>query len=168
LESTVEWIKSDNINTPHTYLTYGEEMLSEMGAEIGRIAPKNSILVTCIAGSISCIGNAAIADRDVAFNQQINAIIPKEGTDPFFVYYLIIYSKDNIKKFSTHSMKGMISKGLFESIYFICPPSDLQREFGKFAEKIEQIKFSQITAKQRTEELFNSVLQKAFAGELVA
>jgi hypothetical protein len=36
-------------------------------------------LVTFIAGSPSSIGSAAIADRPVAFNQQINALVPHEG-----------------------------------------------------------------------------------------
>jgi type I restriction enzyme S subunit len=143
-------------------------MLSEKGAEISRIAPRNSILVTCIAGSVGCIGNAAIADRDVAFNQQINAIIPQEGTNAFFLYYLILYSKDYIKNFSTHSMKGMISKSLFESLSFIYPPPELQSEFGIFAEKIEQLNFLHKTSNHRTEDLYNTLLQKAFIGELVA
>jgi type I restriction enzyme S subunit len=32
--------------------------------------------VACIAGSVESIGRAALTDRTVAFNQQINAIQP--------------------------------------------------------------------------------------------
>ena len=81
--TAIEWIKSDNINTPHYYLTKADEGLSESGKSIARIVPAGSILVTCIAGSPDCIGNAAMADREVAFNQQINAFVPEYG-DPHF------------------------------------------------------------------------------------
>ena len=61
----IEWIKSDNINTPSHILSKASEGLSEKGFEIGRWVPAGSTLVTCIAGSPSCIGNAALADRQV-------------------------------------------------------------------------------------------------------
>lgn len=66
----IEWIKSDNINTPDTFLTTAEEYLSEKGASIGRCVDAGGVLMTCIAGSIKCIGNVGVADRKVAFNNQ--------------------------------------------------------------------------------------------------
>ena len=55
----IEWIKSDNINDPSVFLTEAEERLSVAGKAVARTTPKGSILVTCIAGSPACIGNAA-------------------------------------------------------------------------------------------------------------
>ena len=162
----IEWIKSDNINTPHTYLTKSEEMLSEEGAKIGRIAPKGSVLVTCIAGSLSCIGNIGIADRDVGFNQQINAIIPNKEVNKLFLYHLILITKNYIQNYSTKSMKGMLSKSTFESIDYIFPPTPIQNEFGVFVKKIGFVKKNQNESKEQIDNLFNSLMQKAFKGEL--
>lgn len=164
----IEWIKSDNINTPYTYLTKSEEMLSEIGVIKGRVAPVNSVLVTCIAGSLSCIGNAAIADRKVAFNQQINAIVPNEKINELFLYYLILNSKEYIQNHSTQSMKGMISKNAFGSIKFIYPPFEIQNEFARITKKIEKTKKLQQQSSQEIDTLFHSLMQKAFKGELVA
>ncbi len=164
----IEWIKSDNINTPYTYLTKSEEMLSEAGAGVGRIVPKGSVLVTCIAGSLSCIGNVAIADREVAFNQQINAIVPNKKMNEFFLYHLILITKEYIQNFSTQSMKGMLSKGIFESIPFIFPPTDLQNKFGLFANEIEELRKYQTQSRQHIENFFNVLMQRAFRGELEA
>ena len=164
----IDWIKSDNINTPYTFLTKSDEMLSEEGAKVGRIVPKGSVLVTCIAGSLSCIGNVAIADREVAFNQQINAIIPNKNLNTLFLYHLISNTKEYIQSFSTQSMKGMLSKGVFESIPFILPPLPLQQKFARIVEKIESMRRSQNQSKQQIEDLFSALMQKAFNGELVA
>ncbi len=103
----IEWIKSDNINTPSTFLTTASEFLSEIGLEKGRFVEANSILMTCIAGSLSCIGNVAITDRKVAFNQQINAIIPLKYNTRF-LYVLFLLTKKYIQNSANNSMKGMI------------------------------------------------------------
>ena len=125
----IEWIKSDNINTTSHILTKAKEYLSKSGSKVGRIVPKNSILVTCIAGSPECVGNVAFADREVAFNQQINALVPKTRIEPWFLYSLVLFSKKLIQKASTSSMKGMVSKGKMERILFINPPYELQKKF---------------------------------------
>lgn len=162
----IEWIKSDNINTPYHFLTKAAEGLSETGKKVARTVPPNSTLVTCIAGSFDCIGNAALCDREVAFNQQINAIIPNKNTDPFFMYALIIYAKKMIQNASTNSMKGMVSKGNFEQIPLLKPPTQLQQKFGslfqKYTEKLNSIRVSE----RLSCNLFNSITQRAFRGEL--
>ncbi len=162
----IEWIKSDNINTPSHFLTVSKEMLSEKGATIGRIVPKNSILVTCIAGSPECIGNAAIANREVAFNQQINAITPNSKTNPYFLYAQLLVAKKYVQKASTESMKGMISKGKFQEVQFLNPPFELQKKYGEFFEKYLSLTIKNNDSNCTGVDLFNSLVQRAFRGEL--
>jgi len=163
--SDIEWIKTNNINTPNMYLTPAEEHLSEAGLKIGRCVEPGSLLVTCIAGSKKVIGNVAIADRKVAFNQQINSFTPFKGNVLFF-YSLFIAGKKHIQSFSTDSMKGMINKSKFESIDFIIPPITLQNQFAERIQSIESQKQQAQASLQKSEALFNSLLQRAFKGEL--
>ncbi len=163
----IEWIKSDNINKPQHYLTKSKEMLSEKGAAIGRVVPRKSILVTCIAGSPACIGNAALADRDVAFNQQINALTPNPEVNPYFLYAQLLVAKKHVQRASTESMKGMISKGKFQEIQFLKPPADLQEKYGEFFEKYLSFTLKSSGADLTGTELFNSLVQRAFKGELL-
>lgn len=135
----IEWVKSDNINTAAHVLTRAREGLSDLGASIGRIVPAGSTLMTCIAGSAHVIGNVALADRRVAFNQQINAITPHPGTDPHFLYTLLLFSKTRIQAASTNSMKGMVSKGMLEKVKLVWPTSDIQNEVAAFFRKVMQL-----------------------------
>ncbi|MEI6335018.1 MAG: restriction endonuclease subunit S [Methylococcaceae bacterium] len=163
----IEWIKTNNINKPSMYLTHAEEYLSKAGLKVGRCVEPGSLLVTCIAGSKSVIGNVAIADRKVAFNQQINSFTPFEGNVLFF-YSLFIAGKKHIQSFSTDSMKGMINKSKFEGIDFIIPPIELQNQYAERIQSIEaQKKLAQASLK-KSDALFNSLLQRAFKGELTA
>lgn len=162
----VEWIKSDNINTPHHILTTATEYLSHEGVKVARTVPKGSTLITCIAGSFDCIGNAAFTDREVSFNQQINALTPKDGVLSWFLYALIIFSKKIIQNASTNSMKGMISKGKLEEVKLFLPPLDLQRQFEDILDKQTRTVERMNSSNESDHELFNSLSQKAFAGEL--
>jgi len=162
----IDWIKSDNLNTSYTYITQSSERLSKKGTEVGRTCPKGSVLVTCIAGSLSCIGNAAIADKEVAFNQQINAICPNNEVDSLYLFYLMAICKKKIQDSSTQSMKGMLSKTNFEMIRLIHPPSVLQKKFGKIAYNYEIILNEQRQLGIHSQSLFDSLMQKAFKGEL--
>ncbi len=161
----IEWVKTTNINTPNMYLTLAKEYLSLEGLKVARYVNPNSLLVTCIAGSKKVIGNVAIADRKVAFNQQINSFTPSVGNILYY-YYLFIIGKKYIQSFSTNSMKGMINKSKFESIDFISPPVSLQNQFAERIEVIEKQKQQAQANLEKSEALFNSLLQRAFKGEL--
>jgi type I restriction enzyme S subunit len=162
----IEWIKSDNINTPFHIVTRAEERLSVKGRLVGRAAPKGATLVTCIAGSPSCIGNAAMADREVAFNQQINAAIPKDGVDSKFLYALLLMIKPLVQAASTGGMKGIVSKSRFETVPVIIPPSKAQAEFGKRFDLAVVLLNQQDASRRRLDDLFQSMLYRAFQGEL--
>lgn len=161
----IEWIKSDNINTPHYYLTRAHEGLSQAGKAVARTVPAYSILVTCIAGSLDCIGNAAMTNREVAFNQQINALIPQHG-DPHFLYAQIRVGKRLIQRASTGGMKGMVSKSRFERILLAFPPLDLQRDFSRRVATVEKLKAAYRTSLAGLDALFASLQHRAFRGEL--
>ena len=88
----IEWIKTDNIVSGLLYPTTKSEYLSEIGMGAGRTVDANAILMACIAGSIASIGRVCITDRKVAFNQQINAIVPQEY-NVLFLYVMLQISK---------------------------------------------------------------------------
>ena len=162
----IEWIKSDNINHPSFVLTEAEERLSVAGKAVARTSPKGSILVTCIAGSPSCIGNAAIADREVAFNQQINAFVPGERAALWFSFGVFWVGKRLVQSASTNSMKGMVSKSAFSGISIPIPPMSLQNRFAAIVESVERQKASQRAHLAELDNLFASLQSRAFRGDL--
>ena len=160
--SGIEWIKSDNISMSQHILTWAEETLSDKGQRIGRLVPAGSTLVTCIAGSPSSIGNAALANREVAFNQQINAVIPKPEVDPYFLYCQFLVGKKLIQDASTNSMKGMVSKGKFQEIQFLNPPFQQQQKFGCLFKQVLYLSQKLQEELARSKALFESLSLYAF------
>ena len=139
----IEWIKSDNINTPCTFLTEAQEYLSEIGFQKCRFVEAGSLLMTCIAGSVNCIGNVAVADRRVAFNQQINAIVPNED-EVLYLYWVMVLSKRAIHRTINMALKGILSKGQLSKMAFPFPPVELQKQFVTFVEQTDKSKFANL------------------------
>lgn len=157
----IEWIKSDNINTPSTFLTVAQEYLSEIGFQKCRFVESGSLLMTCIAGSLNCIGNVAITDRRVAFNQQINAITPKYD-NVLYLYWLIILSKPIIHRTINMALKGILSKSQLSSIEFPFPPLSLQNQFASFVTQVDKSKVAVQKSLDEAQLLFDSLMQQYF------
>ncbi|MEU1047067.1 restriction endonuclease subunit S [Streptomyces sp. NPDC005897] len=163
----IEWIKSDNINSSCVGLTPAAEGLSSEGIKKGRVVPAGSLLVTCIAGSPASIGNVAMADRSVAFNQQINSLTPLEA-DPIFLYFQLRLAKPLVLAKSTGGMKGLVSKSKFESVVLLNPPLVDQRAFASRAQKIIDLRTSERAHLADLDSLFAALQHYAFKGELWA
>ena len=157
----IEWIKTDNIVSGLINPTKATEFLSEKGMKVGRIVESDAILMACIAGSISSIGKVCIANRKVAFNQQINAIIP-ESYDIVFLYILFQMSKEYLVEDVNMALKGILSKSKLEEKEFIVPPMDFQKEFADFVKKVNKSKAVIQKSLDETQVLFDSLMQKYF------
>ncbi|NFM15849.1 restriction endonuclease [Clostridium sporogenes] len=162
----IEWIKSDNITDAGIYLTAAREFLSEEGLRVGRSIGVDSILMTCIAGSIKCIGNVAITNRKVTFNQQINGIEPLKN-NVYFMFQQFNLSQKYIQSTINMSLKGILSKGQLSELEFIFPPIEKQNEFAEFFKQIDKLKFEMEESLKELENNFSSLMQSAFKGELI-
>ena len=159
--SFIEWIKSDNINTPSMFLTEAQEYLSEVGFQKCRFVESGSLLMTCIAGSIGCIGNVAVTNRRVAFNQQINAVVPVQD-NVLYLYWLMQLSKPTIHNTINMALKGILSKGQLSEMFFPFPPVELQDEFATFAEHTEKTKATISQSLESLETLKKALMQEYF------
>lgn len=157
----IEWIKTDNIVSGILNPTQATESLSEKGMNVGRTVEKDSILMACIAGSIESIGRVCITDRTVAFNQQINAVVP-ERYNILFLYVLLQMSKDYLVEDINMALKGILSKSKLEEKEFIIPTMDLQEQFSDFVRAIDKSKVAIKKSLDETQILFDSLMQKYF------
>ncbi|GAC49575.1 restriction endonuclease subunit S [Gordonia aichiensis] len=161
----IEWIKSDNIDPETPFLRRASEGLSAAGMARSRIAARRSLLVTCIAGSPNSIGNVAIADRDVSFNQQITAFTPFELPTEFW-YYQMRVAKRLIQDASTGGMKGLVSKSAFSEITLLVPSVDACEEYAGFVKRVWGLRMRSVRAADASTELFSSLQYASFRGEL--
>ena len=137
----VEWIKTDNISK-ESVVTTAAVCLSEKGAEVGRLVPAGSVLMCCIAGSVKSIGKVALTDRTVAFNQQINALVPGETIRSQFLLWMLRSTKGYLCRNVNMQLKGILNKTTLSKKEYSVPPLDLQDEFVQFISQVDKSGFA--------------------------
>lgn len=143
--------------------------LSKIGYEHARHLPANSILVTCIGS----IGKTGLIRREGSCNQQINAIIPNDKCNCFYVYYLMISSAMQEKmNFLSRSMTmAILNKSKFSCMEIPLPPLAEQQRIVDALEEgfayIDAVASAKQNLSDSAELLRSKILQAALRGMLV-
>jgi type I restriction enzyme S subunit len=107
-------------------LDSAEDGLSESGARGARTLPVESVLVSCIGN----LGKVGINTVPVAFNQQINAVLPNRATAlPEFMFYqaLCPVFKAQLESLATGTTVRIVNKSRFNELEIVLPPLAEQR-----------------------------------------
>jgi type I restriction enzyme S subunit len=88
---------------------------------------------------------------------------------PLFFKYLFLspYVKNQLENLSHGGTMNIINIGIIKNIRISIPPIPLQQKFAKIVEKVEKLREKQKKSEQEINELFESLMQRAFRGELV-
>lgn len=122
----------------NTIVSYNNQGLSNLGIEKARVVDENSVLQVCIGGSI---GKAAINDRKVTFNQQINSVTPILCEAKYLFYCMVSsHFMGKIQIASAGAATPIINKSKWGELLIPLPPLAEQK---RIVEKITQI-FEQI------------------------
>jgi type I restriction enzyme, S subunit len=152
------------------YTAKSTDGLSEIGIKYARVAPENSVLVTCIGATIGKTGLIRVSG---AFNQQINAVIPNRDVVPEYVYFACISQviQKSIKEKASSTTLPILNKSKFERLPFPLSSFSEQQTIVRGIERLFSIiSETEITIKQeilRSSNLRQSILKFAFAGQLV-
>ncbi|WP_346864332.1 restriction endonuclease subunit S [uncultured Draconibacterium sp.] len=144
------------------------EYLSNKGKLKARVLPSNSVLITCIGN----LGRVGFNKDEVAFNQQINAILPTGFIDFKFTFYQAQSGsfRNQLESLSTSTTVALVNKSSFNSVRIKLAPLPIQRAI---VSKIEAL-FSDLdngianfkTAQAQLKIYRQAVLKKAFEGKL--
>lgn len=161
---TARQIKNGQINwegTPYvteaTYAKYMTRGLPQVG----------DVLFTTEAP----LGETAIVDVDRKFSlaQRIILIRPrKEKVNSIFLNYLLGLDlfRSNLLKFATGSTVKGISSANFQKVRLPLPKMEIQDRFSKIWSFTSELKQKMKSSETELQNFFNSLMQKAFRGEL--
>ncbi|MBW1429790.1 type I restriction endonuclease, partial [Campylobacter jejuni] len=150
-------------------IKYASDNLSKLGFDNARNIPKDTILVVCIGASIGKIGLSGVSG---SCNQQINAIIPNSKFLPKFLFFLCLsnYFQEILKNNASQTTLPIINKTEFSKLQIPLPPLQEQEQIAKHLdfvfEKAKALKELYTKELKDYEELKQSLLDKAFKGEL--
>ena len=150
------WVTPTDITGPIIRNTV--KRLSPIGITKARTAKEGSILVTCIAS----IGKNALTETRCGFNQQINAVIPNQYNDS---YFLLIQSKFWSKKAKQIAAKGtikIVNKKDFSNLSFLYPKLKEQKNMSSFFKLLDMVTTFQMKNLIELKKIKHFLLQNMF------
>jgi len=134
--------------------------LTEQGRKKSRTAPKHSTLVCCIGS----IGKTGYTTQEVAFNQQINAVIPNKDINSQFVFYFTQTEKfqNELIAKSNVTTLPIINKSTFSELYLSLPTRQEQDNIAIILTNLKQ-KIKSVNKKiELYKQLKQSLIEKLF------
>lgn len=140
-----------------------EKFLTEQGLRFSRRIGAGATCFVCIGSTIGKVGY--VTDPVCATNQQINSILPTDEFDPKFVFYLMTFWAEYIRKQASPSPVPILSKGSFEQIEIVTSTdADEQREIASILEAIDRKIDLHRRKRAVLDELFKALLHKLMTG----
>lgn len=161
----IEFIKPGDIQD--SLITTYSEKLSETARKAARIIRKGGILVTCIGN----LGRVGYTNKEIAFNQQINAIVPNEKISSNFLFYRLQPEKKQLEKLASATTVRIVNKSKFGKLIITYPKSkeeqilivaEIEKQFTRLDAGVKSLK----EIKRKLEVYRKSVLEAAFNGNL--
>ena len=137
--------------------------VTEAGAKEVNVVRAGATLVCCIGATIGKVG---MAQKDSAFNQQLNAVVWGSDISDNYGYEVMRFFKPTIISWGASTTLPILKKSSFEQIEIPVPPVPLQELFTDRLKHISNLKELHKSALLGFDNLFNALQSKAFAGEL--
>ncbi len=127
-----------------------------------RVIPKDSVIMTCVGD----LGIISINKENMVMNQQLHAFLCHKELNNTFLMHSLSYQKPYMLKMASSTTVPYMNKTVANNVPTIVPPISLQNQFASRIQAIESQKSQAHKSLEKAEELFNSLLQRAFKGEL--
>lgn len=162
------FIQTGDVAQSKEYIVAHSQTLNEVGLAQSKMWPENTLCITIAAN----IANTAILSYPACFPDSVVGFInDKNQSELKFIKWVIDNIKNDLENYAPATAQKNINLGILNEVVFKCPPIEEQKEIVRRVEKLFAIANSleekYKTAIARVGKIEQSVLAKAFRGELV-
>jgi restriction endonuclease S subunit/predicted nucleic acid-binding protein len=161
----IPFVKIEDITSSGKYLTKTSNFITKIGLENSNawIIPANSLLLA-MYGSL---GEVSINRINVATNQAILGIIPKEEDDVEFLYYWFLYFKPNWKRYAKPTTQANLTAEIVKNSLIPLPRQEERKKIIEILSTVDKAiqKTNEIISK--TERLKRGLMQELLTRGLI-
>ena len=161
--SSIRWVKTTEVI--NSIIEETEEYLSEKGALQMNVFPEKTIIVA-MYGQGKTRGRTALLANPSTTNQACAAILPSYKYNTIYLWELLKLSYYRLRELGRGGNQPNLNLDMIKTFEIIFPPLENQEKFEDIITKIQIQRAKNIKSLEESENLFNSLLQKAFKGEL--
>jgi type I restriction enzyme S subunit len=156
-------IQTGDVANSGGLIRYYKTTYSEIGLKQSRLWKKGTLCITIAAN----IAKTGILDFDACFPDSIVGFNANEEiTNTIYVQFWLGFVQKTLEDNAPESAQKNINLEILRGLQIPCPPINLQKEFKSIVNNITQLKDRAET--KSNQNLFNSILEMAFSGELVS
>lgn len=155
-------IQTGDVANADGYIRAYNQTYSESGLKQSRMWPSGTLCITIAAN----IAKTGILTFDACFPDSIVGFKPYKNVRTEYVQFWISFLQKILEKNAPESAQKNINLKILSNLDIPIPPIELQNQFAETVKKVEQLKKHQKQSKQEIDNLFNTLMQKAFKGEL--
>jgi len=163
----IPWISAKSLKT--SILEASSENLTEAGSRNGsRVVPEDAILFVVRGMSLAKEFRVGMTTRPVAFNQDVKAILPRQDIEPSYLLLHLKYAQAGLLNLVDTASHGTKKLNTDELSAWLVPlaPRELQRRAKTLLDKKRACERALSEGEVQHHALFNSLVQRAFRGEL--
>ena len=162
------FIQTGEIARSNGRITTHKKTYNENGLAQSKLWPKGTVCITIAAN----IANSGILTYPACFPDSVVGVIPDdEICNHEYLEYFIRTAKDNLSQFAPATAQKNINIAILNDVAIPLPPLPEQHEIVRRVDALfalaDSIEAKVAAAQERTEKLRQSILAKAFSGELV-
>lgn len=156
-------IQTGDVSNAGTYITQYKQTYSDLGLQQSKLWPAGTLCITIAAN----IAKTGILTFDACFPDSIVGLIvdPIEATN-LYVHHLFSFFQRILEKNAPSAAQKNINLEILRTFRVPQPPIVLLSEFDIIVNKVEGIKKHYIASFKELENLYGSISQRAFNGEL--
>lgn len=158
------FIQTGDISKSEYRLNNYTQTLNENGIRVSKEFKKGTIVIAIVGATI---GATAILELDVYATDSIIGIsADKTQTNEQFLEFTLRFWKPVLLSIAPEAARANINLAILNKLKFPNPPIELQTQFAQIVEKTEALKTQYRQSLQELENLYGSLSQRAFRGEL--
>lgn len=163
-DGNIFWVKTTEVKNAEIYCTKETITATALSETNCRIYPPNTILLA-MYGQGKTRGQVGYLKVNAATNQACAAILPSLHNQ-IFIYEQLKYLYKSIRSLARGGNQENLNLNIVRNIALILPSKNLQNQFADIVEMVEGIKSLYKQSLAELENLYGTLSQKAFTGEL--
>lgn len=164
-QGNIPWVKTTEVN--QSIITDTEEKITDEALKNNNceIFPPETILIA-MYGQGKTRGRTGKLGISATTNQACAAILPSSKFDSDYLWVLLQLAYKKLRDLGRGGNQPNMNLSMIKNFEVLLPPLLLQHEFVQRVQEAREIQSRQAQSAERIEALYQSMLSRAFAGEL--
>jgi len=155
-------IQTGDIANSDVYITDYHQTYSELGLKQSKMWNAKTLCITIAAN----IARTGILTFDACFPDSVVGFISNKKVETEYVHFWFTFWQTILEEKAPKSAQRNINLRILRNLNISVPPIKLQQQFANLVQKVEKLKQKQHESETELNNLFNSLMRKAFRGEL--